>query len=81
MMLTPLLYHLFVLFFSFTRPYILDTLDYSLTQEKRREDKSIRIERSRLHQKGNKKDITTQNENESSLVTIIISHKGHIIQA
>ncbi len=66
MMLTPLLYHPVVLFFSFTRPYILDTLDYLLTQEKRIEDTSIHIERSRLHQKENEKDITTQNKNESS---------------
>jgi hypothetical protein len=83
MMFITLLHYPVVLFFSFTRPYIVVPLDYLLTQEKKREEKR-RYEHTHrtveVTPKGNEKDITTQNENEHSSATKVISHKGDIIQ-
>ncbi len=47
-MLTLPLHHSVVLFFFFTRPYIVDTLDYSLTQEKGRHKKGKRTKKKEV---------------------------------
>ena len=72
-MLTPLL-HYPIVFFSFTRPYMVDAFDYSLTQEKRRYEYTHRT--VEITPKGNEKDITTQNEDENASTTKV----GYIAQ-